>query len=109
MKAVARYWDGLLWLAAAAGVIWAHGNLRWGCAGVGLWVTGWILGRRVWPPSVEVARQLRHRQANDLQALAGWLELGRPERALALLEGRMGETRCQAEWWRRVSPFLLPA
>ncbi|MBX5466833.1 MAG: hypothetical protein K6U14_04965 [Firmicutes bacterium] len=74
------YWLPRPWclLAALAGMGWAWGWTRW----QGVF------------EAVAWARRLRHRTANQLQVVAGWLELGQAGRAEAALAG---VNRCLAE------------
>jgi hypothetical protein len=59
-------------------------------------VTNWQHRRR----QVNTLRRLRHRHANHLQVIQGWLQLGRTERAQAYVHRvteRMGE---EGSWYR---------
>lgn len=49
---------------------------------------------------IEVARRQRHRTANQMQVLSGWLQLGMVERADEYLDQMMEQSRSQGLWFR---------
>ncbi|MCL6562203.1 MAG: Spo0B domain-containing protein [Firmicutes bacterium] len=75
----AALWIPIVLLGAGSYWIPRPWSLAAFALGVG-WAWGWTSWRGM-VQAVQWARRLRHRSANQLQVVAGWLELGRVDRA----------------------------
>lgn len=51
---------------------------------------------------VEFSRRMRHRHSNHLQVMAGWIDLGRTDRAHAYLEAVLARGGEEARWHREL-------